>query len=604
MIVQGGSGAAGDFLYVLGILARAGWRYRSELAPVYWWLGCLIAGAWLHATHPGWWPVPLAAGLAGLIVIGWLPRPVVARWPILGRWRVRLWSIAFTTAVTGYVLLATLHGATAGELPTYAALVTAGLGVPWWWREDRRRLSRVRLIRERFPDTAEAAGLTGARMVSAVVGRWGWTARLKLRRGQHFADAVVALSALESALGSRVGALRVEAVNADAAEVVLRMVETDPHAEPIPWTPRPGKRPASITDPVKVGVWEDGSDVTVSLLRKHVLIGGATDSGKSGLLNVILGRLAECSDAIIWGIDLKEGMELAPWSKVLNRLAVNGLQAAGLLREAVAELERRAGFLAEQGIREWTPTPDAPALVVMIDEYAELSPAARKLADSIARRGRAVAVTLLVATQRPTQKTMGDGSAIRSQMNIRFCLRVVERADVDLILGAGSLTTGWDTTGFDAPGKFLLRAPGHETPRRARAEWISNADVKTTATRNARPDHHNPSRPQDATGDQPGSGSGKGTAGAQNGPDAPHKAPGTTGAGPGVSGPDVALWEALKQAPPTGASVADLMGATGQSKTALYRRLQALRAQGRAAQISRGRWKATPRPDRPTNPEG
>ena len=62
----------------------------------------------------------------------------------------------------------------------------------------------------------------------------------------------------------------------------------------------------------------------------------------------------------------------------------------------------------------------------MADEYAELadeSPDSMAHADSIARRGRAVAVTLLAATQRPTQAAMGKG-AVRSQMDIRICLRV------------------------------------------------------------------------------------------------------------------------------------------------------------------------------------
>jgi S-DNA-T family DNA segregation ATPase FtsK/SpoIIIE len=67
-----------------------------------------------------------------------------------------------------------------------------------------------------------------------------------------------------------------------------------------------------------------------------------------------------------------------------------------------------------------------PALVIIVDEYAELAddaPEATKDADSIARRGRAVAVTLIAATQRPTQKAMGKG-ALRSQMDVRICFRV------------------------------------------------------------------------------------------------------------------------------------------------------------------------------------
>ena len=63
--------------------------------------------------------------------------------------------------------------------------------------------------------------------------------------------------------------------------------------------------------------------------------------------------------------------------------------------------------------------PDAPALVIIIDEYAELAddaPEAAKFTDSIARLGLAVSVTVIAATQRPTQKAMGQG-AVRSQMD-------------------------------------------------------------------------------------------------------------------------------------------------------------------------------------------
>ncbi|TDC84012.1 hypothetical protein E1193_07305 [Micromonospora sp. KC606] len=83
-------------------------------------------------------------------------------------------------------------------------------------------------------------------------------------------------------------------------------------------------------------------------------------------------------------------------------------------------------------------------MVIVIDEYAEFAdtaPAAVPYAESVARRGRAVAVDLLAATQRPTQKAMGGG-ALRSQMSVRICLRVRKRRDVDLILDKGMLSAG------------------------------------------------------------------------------------------------------------------------------------------------------------------
>ena len=58
---------------------------------------------------------------------------------------------------------------------------------------------------------------------------------------------------------------------------------------------------------------------------------------------------------------------------------------------------------------------------------------------------------------------MGQG-AVRSQMDMRICFRVRERKDVDLILGQGMLAAGWHAHTLNAPGKFLVSAPEHDTP--------------------------------------------------------------------------------------------------------------------------------------------
>ena len=127
-----------------------------------------------------------------------------------------------------------------------------------------------------------------------------------------------------------------------------------------------------------------------------------------------------CPDVVIWAIDLKKGIELQPWRPCIGRLATTPGEAAALLRDAVAILHACAEQLAAKSQRVWVPTRDMPALVIIIDEYAELAddaPEAIQSADSIARLGRAVAVTMVAATQRPTQKAMGQG-AVRSQIGI------------------------------------------------------------------------------------------------------------------------------------------------------------------------------------------
>jgi hypothetical protein len=60
----------------------------------------------------------------------------------------------------------------------------------------------------------------------------------------------------------------------------------------------------------------------------------------------------------------------------------------------------------------------------------------------------------------------------------------------------------------------------------------------------------------------------------------------------GQDSPDVILWAALVTAPSEGATVPDLMTATGMSRPWIYLRLRDLAAQAHVIQVSRGRWRA------------
>jgi S-DNA-T family DNA segregation ATPase FtsK/SpoIIIE len=227
-----------------------------------------------------------------------------------------------------------------------------------------------------------------------------------------------------------------------------------------------------------------------------------------------------------------------------------------------------------------------PALVIIVDEYAELAdeaPDAMTDTDSIARLGRALAVTLIAATQRPTQKAMGQG-AVRSQMDTRLCFRVRERKDVDLVLGQGMLNAGWHAHTLNARGKFPVSAPEHTTPKRARAYLVTDDDVARVAA------HYAPHRPQ-----------------------LDDVSRGALNLGPAVVGPvpwylidrrrdadehdgtpdgydattlEGALWIALRAAPEEGADIAELMRATGMGRSTLYRHLAQLAMSNCLSQLS------------------
>jgi len=166
-------------------------------------------------------------------------------------------------------------------------------------------------------------------------------------------------------------------------------------------------------------------------------------------------------------------------------------------------------------------------------------------------------------------------------MDVRISFRVRERKDVDLILGQGMLATGWHAHTLNAPGKFLIAAAEHDTPKRARAYLLTDQIVEAAVTyyadyrppldevsQRAAEEIHDPERslvpPETATMT----------------PDHPE------------DGPEVLLWTALILAPDEGATVPDLMTATGMSRPWIYLRLRNLTDQGHVIQVSRGRWRA------------
>ncbi|GAA4955931.1 FtsK/SpoIIIE domain-containing protein [Actinoplanes utahensis] len=552
-------------LAALAAVGRALFRYRSELAPVTAGMILAVGGLVLHRTHPEAWPAVLTVTIVAVLAAALRGLP----WG-LTRTAERAYA-ATTTAVAGsWLAAATALGPGRSPLLTVLVVAVIALGIPWWGHRRRRARVRVDRVINAWPNLAEVIGLTGSRIMSAVVDTWGWRARLKLRPGQSVADVIARVPAIESALGTRPGAVRVEQDPAHAGRCTMRVLAADPHAGAIPW---PGPTSRSLADPIELGVFEDATPVRVPLLRRHALIGGTTDSGKSGVLNVVLGNLAACTDVVLWGIDLKGGMELRPWAPCLARLATTPDEAAELLADAVAVLDARADAAGRDNTRVWKPTPTAPALVIVIDEYAELAdtaPDAVGHAESIARRGRALAVDLLAATQRPTQKAMGGG-ALRSQMSVRVCLRVRERRDVDLILDKGMLSAGWHAHTLDAPGKFYVLADGHNQPRRARAYLVTDDLVRQTAARYAdqRPDLDPLSRA--AIDHQP----------------KPIEPPRLS-----ADDPEQTLLMALDQAPTDGLTVPELINLTGMRRTWVYDRLQAHAVAGRARQVTRGRWRA------------
>jgi S-DNA-T family DNA segregation ATPase FtsK/SpoIIIE len=584
-------------------LPQLAWRYRSELAPLYTALSLLVAGVLLHALWPGWWQIIAAVAVAaGLIVadlghrLG-LDRPIERGYAATVTAAGGLWLTAATRLgpLRRSLLLVLLAGMLAG-------------GVPWW--AHRRRRAKVRVVRAMttWAEDAAAADLDGARLQHVDVAGDGqqWTARLLLPKGKTLADALARVPKLESALGLRPRAIRVEEDPTLARRVILRVVTRDPHIRPLPMPELTGR--PTITHPVLVGVYETGEPLRVNLLRKHALFGGATGSGKSTLLNAFLATLAPAPDVLLWGIDFAGGTALIPWQQCFGRIATTPTDARALLEDACRVVDARNRWLVHRGRDAWQPTPEAPALVLPVDELAELVeqlPDAATYLDSIARLGRKTAVTLLVATQRPTQDALGGG-ALRAQLTVRVCLRVTEPADGELILGRGKAKQGYRPDLLDAPGKLLAwDPPDHTRPIPAKAYTLDRSRTRQlvngaqapipeldpdSAAALAERDDPDQAPPERGTAPE-----GRTTPAHPERSHAPDGRPAVLPEDAGAGDPLAALLAALQAAGSRGAKVAELAHTVGRAKTWVYERLQELARQGVVERAGHGRWRLTER---------
>lgn len=580
-------------LIALAAIARWAYRHRTAFVPFDITIAAFALAAYTHPRHARYWLLAAGITVVATVALG-IPHRLLWSRPggkFTAGVLMRLWEAcgidrgierayaATVIAVTGGWLAAAIAaGPVTKPLPQIAVIGTVILAIPWWFHRRRRAKARIEKTISAWPEVAENAGLAGSEILSVVVDAWGWTARVLLRKGKTTEQVIGKIPVLESNLRLRPGSMRVFADGKRADRCIMRVIENDPHAAPVPW---PGPTVTSITRMVEIGVTEDGRPVRVLLLRRNALIGGIAGAGKSGILNLIIAALAACPDVVLWGVDLKGGMELQPWAACFDRLATTPEQATELFRDAVGWLDQRARDNAAKGIRLHEPTPDNPALVIITDEHAELPAEAHESADSIARRGRAVAVNLIAATQRPTQAAMGKDTAVRSQMDVRICMRVREKRDVDLILGQGAVNSGWHAHQFTQPGQFLISDPEHTAPERNRAYLIDDDRIARHAA------HCAPSRPRlpDTLQNAPGS------------PQAAGDAPSH------VRGPDrpgTALLAALADAGPDGVGVAELLALTGMTRPTLYRHLRMHADAGRAVQVSRGYWRAAGPSDGPS----
>ena len=208
--------------------------------------------------------------------------------------------------------------------------------------------------------------------------------------------------------------------------------------------------------------------ITVDLARvPHILLGGATGSGKSVLLKLLLMQATK-KGAKVCIADFKGGVDFPPvWHKKC-RMCFEEQSALELLTELTEELERRKQLLKAAGL----PNIDhynavtgeklqryifaCDELAEMLDktgltkEQKEIVVKIEGLLGTIARQGRAFGIHLILATQRP------DSAILNGQIKNNINCRICGRADNVLSMIILDKTDAADQIPEDAQGRFLL----------------------------------------------------------------------------------------------------------------------------------------------------
>jgi S-DNA-T family DNA segregation ATPase FtsK/SpoIIIE len=187
----------------------------------------------------------------------------------------------------------------------------------------------------------------------------------------------------------------------------------------------------------------------------HVLIAGATNSGKSSCLNsIIISLLMKVKPSEVKFIMIDPKMvELSIYNGVphlLSPVVVNPKKAASALQWAVEEMENRFRILVERNFKsileynkqakkssnddeDFKPLP---YIVLFLDELADLMlVAASEVEDSICRiaqMGRAVGMHLVIATQRPSVNVITG--LIKANVPSRIAFMVTSNVDSRVIL--------------------------------------------------------------------------------------------------------------------------------------------------------------------------
>jgi hypothetical protein len=284
--------------------------------------------------------------------------------------------------------------------------------------------------------------------------------------------------------------------------LTIRYGDIDPHAETINF---PGITVRTIKEPIPLGPAVTGEMSLLSLDGNQTVVGGTTNNGKSGLVNVIATSVVGMEDALLVLIDRKPGRpELGIYEPVAYAFAEDTLESAALVLEALVWVIKVRGAKLKRlreasgkPVRKWDTKADGPALVLMLDEMAELfrglkNVNIREVKNKVLKRalanmvnnlltilqvGRAYEVVGVIATQKPSSLASGGVKDGIDQCQNRISVGTTSPRLTNIILGEGKHGDGFRATELDAAGKFLMVSLAESVPVERKAYWVSDEQI-------------------------------------------------------------------------------------------------------------------------------
>ncbi len=244
---------------------------------------------------------------------------------------------------------------------------------------------------------------------------------------------------------------------------------------------------------VALGMDIAGNAVIADLSKMpHLLIAGATGSGKSVCMNALIcSLLYKCNpnELKLLIIDPKM-VELTNFNDIphlITPVVTDPKKAATALRWMVNEMENRYELFAASGVKDINrynslkinndsddPKPFLPYIVVLIDELADLMMVApADIEDAICRlaqMARAAGIHLVVATQRPSVDVITG--LIKANIPSRIAFAVSSQTDSRTILDMGGAEK------LLGQGDMLFFPVGASKPLRVQGVYVSDKEVE------------------------------------------------------------------------------------------------------------------------------